>query len=124
MGSYVDFQKLKAEITIVQVVEMLGIKSLTPHGQALRGECPLCQVTNPRGFIVTPAKNSFYCFSEGYTELLEWVKKELSKEIKYITLIKYAERNFGSKIKVARKSHVKKNELSVEAFKKTSVKNA
>lgn len=60
----------------------------------------------------------------GYTELLEWVKKELSKEIKYITLIKYAERNFGSKIKVARKSHVKKNELSVEAFKKTSVKNA
>ena len=64
MGSYVDFQKLKATITIVQVLEMLDIKNLTPHGQALRGECPLCQVTNPRGFIVTPAKNSFYCFSE------------------------------------------------------------
>lgn len=60
----------------------------------------------------------------GYTELLDWVKKELDKEIKYITLIKYAERNFGSKIKVARKSHVKKNDSLVEAFKKTSVKSA
>jgi len=60
----------------------------------------------------------------GYTELLDWVKQELSKDIKYITLLKYSERHFGSKIKVARKSHVKKDNLAVEAFKKTSVKNA
>ncbi len=44
----------------------------------------------------------------GYTELLAWVAKELSKDIKYITLLKYTERHFGSKIKVARKSHVKR----------------
>ena len=56
-------------------------------------------------------------------ELLEWVKTELHKELKYITLVKYAERNFGSKIKVARKSHVKKDLDKVEAFKKTSVKS-
>ncbi len=60
----------------------------------------------------------------GYTELLEWVKKELSKDMKYITLVKYAERHFGSKIKVARKSHVKKDEQAVTTFKKTLVKNA
>jgi coenzyme F420-reducing hydrogenase alpha subunit len=60
----------------------------------------------------------------GYVELLDWVKKELSKEMKYITLVKYAERHFGSKIKVARKSHVKKDDLQVESFKKTSVRNA
>lgn len=60
----------------------------------------------------------------GYTELLEWVNKELSKDIKYITLLKYVQRHFGSKIKVARKSHVKKDDLAVERFKKTSVKNA
>lgn len=60
----------------------------------------------------------------GYVELLDWVKTELSKDMKYITLLKYAERNFGSKIKVARKSHIKKDELAVEAFKKTSVKSA
>jgi transposase len=59
----------------------------------------------------------------GYKELLEWVKMELSNEIKYITLLKYVERHFGTKIKVARKSHVKKNEQAVALFKKTSGKN-
>ena len=60
----------------------------------------------------------------GYVELLDWVKTELSKDMKYITLLKYSQRNFGSKIKVARKSHVKKDEQAVEAFKKTSLKSA
>jgi transposase len=60
----------------------------------------------------------------GYTELLEWVNKELSKDMKYITLLKYAERHFGTKIKVARKSHVKKDEEAIATFKKTSLKNA
>jgi hypothetical protein len=59
----------------------------------------------------------------GYKELLAWVSTELSKEMKYITLLKYTERHFGSKIKVARKSHIKKEEKAVKAFKKTSVKN-
>jgi transposase len=60
----------------------------------------------------------------GYSELLEWVNKELSKDMKYITLLKYTERHFGSKIKVARKSHVKKEDLAVDRFKKTLVKSA
>ena len=60
----------------------------------------------------------------GYNELLQWVKTELKKDLKYITLLKYAERNFGSKIKVARKSHVKKDENAAEAFKKTLEKPA
>lgn len=60
----------------------------------------------------------------GYTELLEWVNKELSKDMKYITLVKYTERHFGSKIKVARKSHVKKDDEAASIFKKTLLKNA
>ena len=59
----------------------------------------------------------------GYVELLEWANNEFSKQIKYITLLKYAQRHFGSKIKVARKSHVKKDAALVDTFKKTSVKN-
>lgn len=59
----------------------------------------------------------------GYTELLEWVNTELSKDMLYITLVKYVERHFKTKIKVARKSHVKKDEAKVEAFKKTSLRN-
>jgi transposase len=60
----------------------------------------------------------------GYNELQQWVKTELSKDIKYITLVKYAERNFGTKIKVARKSHAKKDDELVNTFKKTSGKSA
>lgn len=60
----------------------------------------------------------------GYTELLDWVKTELSNDMKYITLVKYTQRHFGTKIKVARKSHVKKDVEAVETFKKTLVKSA
>lgn len=56
---------------------------------------------------------------QGYKELVEWVKIELFKDVKYITLLKYSQRNFGAKIKVARKSHVKKDEKLVADFKKT-----
>lgn len=60
----------------------------------------------------------------GYNELLDWVKNELGKDMLYITLLKYVKRNFETKIKVARKSHIKKDNNKVDDFKKTSVKNA
>lgn len=60
----------------------------------------------------------------GYVELLSWVEMEFNKTIKYNTLLKYSMRHFGSKVKVARKSHVKKDEAAVQAFKKTSVRVA
>lgn len=59
----------------------------------------------------------------GYVELLNWVETTFKKEIKYNTLLKYANREFGSSIKVARKSHVKKDNEAVSAFKKTSPKS-
>ena len=58
----------------------------------------------------------------GYIELQDWVNRKYNKAYKYITIVKYAQRHFGTKIKVARKSHIKKDELKVESFKKTSVK--
>lgn len=58
----------------------------------------------------------------GYVELLTWVEAEFKKTIKYNTLLKYSVRHFGSKIKVARKSHVKKDDEAVASFKKTSAK--
>jgi hypothetical protein len=58
----------------------------------------------------------------GYVELQEWVETEFKKEVKYNTVLKYAMRHFGSKVKVARKSHVKKDEKAVSTFKKTSLK--
>jgi transposase len=60
----------------------------------------------------------------GYTELLTWVEQEFKKQIKYNTLLKYSIKNFGSKIKVARKSHINKDLEAVSTFKKTLAKSA
>jgi len=56
----------------------------------------------------------------GYVELQDWIDQEFGKQIKYNTLLKYCGRHFGSKSKVARKSHVKKDLQAVEDLKKTS----
>jgi transposase len=56
----------------------------------------------------------------GYVELLDWATSAFKKEIKYNTLLKYTNREFGASVKVARKSHVKKDPNAVLAFKKTS----
>lgn len=60
----------------------------------------------------------------GYKELQEWVLKELKNPISYNTLLKYCIKNFGSKVKVARKYHAKKDDELVNTFKKTSLKPA
>jgi transposase len=60
----------------------------------------------------------------GYKELQSWVKKEFKKEIKYNTLLKFMVNTFKTKVKVARKSHIKKDEELVSIFKKTSVPSA
>jgi hypothetical protein len=54
----------------------------------------------------------------GYKELLNWVESEFDISMKYTTLYEYTRRNFRTKIKVSRKSHVKKNEEDLTAFKK------
>ncbi len=59
----------------------------------------------------------------GYKELMHWIKTDLNIEVKYTTLFGYVKRHFGAKIKVARKSHVRKNKEAVETFKKTSAKS-
>lgn len=60
----------------------------------------------------------------GYKELQQWIETEIGKVVKYKTVYAYAIKNFGTKIKVARKSHVKKNNEAVEVFKKSSVISA
>jgi len=59
----------------------------------------------------------------GYVELQDWIANEFGKDLKYNTLLKYCGRNFGSRTKVARKSHAQKDVQAVEAFKKTSVQS-
>ena len=58
---------------------------------------------------------------QGYKELKQWYEKKTGRSIKYITLVKYCQRHFNTKIKVARKSHINKDEQEVISFKKTLV---
>ena len=55
------------------------------------------------GNLVNNPKNGIV----GYVELQRWVKEQFDKEVKYITLVKFMQHNFQTKIKVARKSHIK-----------------
>lgn len=59
----------------------------------------------------------------GYKELLRWVETEFGNNMEYNTLYKYCVREFGSSIKVARKSHIKKDVQAGDTFKKTSDKS-
>ena len=60
----------------------------------------------------------------GFNELLDWFNKTFKTEINYKTFHGYVVRKFDAKVKVARKSHVKKDPEAVEAFKKTSIGSA
>lgn len=54
-----------------------------------------------------------------YVELAHRLEQQLQVRVNYMTLYCYCKRRFGSKLKVARKSHYKKDGQAIEAFKKT-----
>ncbi len=61
---------------------------------------------------------------QGYKELQDWYKKTFRKAIKYTTLVEYCKRHWDTKIKVARKSHIKKDEEKEKSFKNTSLSSS
>ena len=56
-----------------------------------------------------------------YEELRQWLEKNYLPGIKYHAVNKYIKRKFNVGLKVARKSHIQKDQKAVAAFKKTSV---
>jgi transposase len=58
-----------------------------------------------------------------FKDLQQWVDANFAKGINYNSLRHYVKRHFGAKLKVARKSHVKKDKEAVLLFKKTSIKS-
>ena len=54
-----------------------------------------------------------------YKQLHEWVDKHLIEGINYNSLRHYVKRHFGAKLKVPRKSHIRKDKEAVATFKKT-----
>lgn len=55
-----------------------------------------------------------------YVELLHWVNQQFGKDIPYHVVYNYCRSHLNSRLKIARKSHHKKDEQAVEAFKKTT----
>lgn len=75
MPKFIDFAKLKEEISIDQVLDMLDI-DLNKSGKQLRGFCPIHEGSEPREFVVTPAKGLFYCFAGcGGGDMIKLVSK-------------------------------------------------
>ncbi len=60
----------------------------------------------------------------GFTEMVAWFNSRFNADVKYNTMNKFVKRNYGAQSKVARKSHVKKDEAAVAALKKTSRSSA
>jgi len=58
---------------------------------------------------------------QGYRELQKIISDHFGREFVYVTLVEYCKRNFETKIKVARKNHVKKNEEVMSEFKKKTL---
>jgi hypothetical protein len=57
-----------------------------------------------------------------YIDLINWITENyMPQGVNYQTINSYVKRKFGAKIKVARKSHINKNDDLVDSFKKTSV---
>lgn len=55
-----------------------------------------------------------------YVELRHWVNQQFEKDIPYHVIYNYCRVHVKSRLKIARKSHHKKDEQAEEAFKKTA----
>ena len=98
-----------------------GIKMLVSHSNI--GYKP-SKIKEDQEKALKEQLNDPYNGMVGFIELLDWFNKTFQTNINYKTFHGFVVRKFKAKIKVARKTHIKKNEEIVEAFKKTSVKSA
>jgi len=53
-----------------------------------------------------------------YKQAMDWINKTFGLEMEYHAVNKYLKRNFGTKLKVGRKTHVNKDENATALFKK------
>ena len=61
----IDFNVLRNEITIEQVLDLLGFKPSSVSGDQLRGPCPVhgSSSDQSRSFSVNVTKGRYYCFT-------------------------------------------------------------
>lgn len=101
-----------------KMYELGGIDGLLSHKDT--ASAPFMFTEQEREKIYNKLSDPSGCI-KGYKELLQWVEQEFGKNVKYNSLMVFCRKQYGTKIKVARKSHINKDEEEVEAFKKTLV---
>ena len=98
-----------------------GIKLLMSHSKI--GFKP-SKITDDQELALKTQLNNPLNGMTGFIELLDWFNKSFKTELNYKTFHGFVVRKYKAKIKVARKSHIKKDEAAVAAFKKTSNSSA
>ena len=83
-----------------------------------RGGKP-AQITAPIHERLSTRLNSGKEGFKSFVEIQEWLQENFGIEMKYQALNKYIKRKFGARPKVARKSHIDKDENAAALFKKT-----
>lgn len=63
-NNFIDFELVRREASIEQVLELVGYKPLTVSGPQWRGPCPIHKSSSPRSrsFSVNLERNAFQCF--------------------------------------------------------------
>jgi DNA primase len=61
--AWVDFNLIKAAVTMEMLIVQYGITSLARNGDEMRGVCPIHQGKSKREFSINLVKNTFYCFA-------------------------------------------------------------
>lgn len=98
-----------------------GIKLLMSHSNI--GYKP-SKITDEQGLALKEQLNNPLNGMAGFIELLDWFNKNFKTDLNYKTFHGFVVRKYKAKIKVARKSHIKKDVRAVETFKKTSSSSA
>lgn len=94
-----------------------GIKMLMSHSK--KGFKP-SKITAEQELALKEQLNNPLNGMVGFIELLDWFNKNFKTDLNYKTFHGFVVRKYKAKIKVARKSHIKKDIKAVETFKKTS----
>ncbi|WP_394774119.1 transposase [Flavobacterium sp.] len=98
-----------------------GIKLLMSHSNI--GYKP-SKITHEQELALKEQLNNPQNGMAGFIELLDWFNKNFKTDLNYKTFHGFVVRKYKAKIKVARKSHIKKDVQAVETFKKTSSSSA
>lgn len=61
--AWVDFNLIKAAVTMEMLIVQYGVTGLARNGDELRGTCPIHRGKSKREFSVSLTKNTFICFA-------------------------------------------------------------